>query len=117
MIDPKELEDAIKAGIGAAVKDCLSRSYNNPLEKCLDGIIQQHGEELRSLMIDAISSSLIDADFRDQVRAAIRHKLAKTLIERFGGELEKQVNVLKSDPATRARIVLAIEEIVKSKVA
>jgi len=32
----------------------------------------------------------------------------------LGGELEKQVNVLKSDPATRARITLAIEEIVKS---
>jgi hypothetical protein len=41
--------------------------------------------------------------------------LAKVLIQRFGGEMEKQVNVLKSDPTTRARITLAIEEIVKQK--
>jgi hypothetical protein len=39
------------------------------------------------------------------------------LVQRFGGELEKQVNALKSDPTTRARITIAIEEIVKQKTA
>lgn len=43
----------------------------------------------------------------------MNHSLAKTLVQRFGGEIEKQVNVFKSDPTTRARITLAIEDIVK----
>jgi hypothetical protein len=70
---------------------------------------------MRTLLVEGIKSALSDESFRDQIKAALRTKLAKVLIERFGGELEKQVNTLKSDPATRARITLAIEEIIKTK--
>jgi hypothetical protein len=60
-------------------------------------------------------SAMLNDEFREQIATQIRHKLASVLVARFGGELEKQVNVLKSDPTTRARITLAIEEIIKVK--
>lgn len=55
----------------------------------------------------------INAD--DIFTTAVRTTLAKTLVQKFGRELEKQVNALKSDPTTRARITIVIEEIVASK--
>jgi hypothetical protein len=56
-----------------------------------------------------------DEQFRANIAEQARHLLAKQLIQMFSGELEKAVNQLKSDPATRARIVLAIEQIVSQK--
>ncbi len=109
----KELFACVKDGLRKAVAEKLN-GYGSPLEKMLNGCIEKHGEQLRSMLVDAISSAIGDAEFREQIATAMRLKLAKVLIERFGGELEKQVNLLKSDPNTRARITLAIDDILKS---
>jgi len=106
----KELLDAVKAGLHAAVKDKLSSAYNNPLQKALEGVVEHHAPLLRQLLTETIATALGDGEFRKAVQDALRTKLAKVLVERFGGELERQVNQLKSDPATRARITLAVEE-------
>lgn len=111
----KLLEEAIKNGLREGVEAKMKSSYDNPLDKMIKSAIDNHGERFRDLLSRSLTSCLGDKDFREEIAVSIRHTLAKTLISRFGGELEKQVNVLKSDPTTRARITVAIEEIVKSK--
>ena len=44
------------------------------------------------------------------MKDALNNKLAKVIVARMGGELEKQVNALKANPLTRAKITLAIEQ-------
>lgn len=110
----KILKDAILTG----VRECVSKKlmdYNSPLNVLISSSVEKHSTEIRTLLEDSIQSCITDPVFRSDIAAATRQNLAKLLVQRFGGELEKQVNVLKSDPTTRARIVLAIEEIVKSK--
>lgn len=104
--------NAIRDGIREGVKMKMS-GYNSPLDKQISAVLAEHDGEFRQLVHDAISSAISDTVFRDEIKQSMRHKLATLLVSRFGGELEKQVNALKSDPATRARITLAIEEIVK----
>lgn len=111
----KVVEDAVKSGIIDGIKSKFSAGYNSPLEKILQTAMETHAAKVRALLEDAIEKSVNDPDFRDQVVASTRAVLAKTLVQRFGGEIEKQVNALKSDPVTRARITLALEDIVKSK--
>jgi hypothetical protein len=108
------LENAIRDGLRGCIKDKLS-GYNSPLDKMLSAAFEKHKEALHTLLTESIASCVHDAHFRGDIAQAVRHSLAKTLVQRFGGEMEKQVNVLKSDPTTRARITLAIEEIVRSK--
>lgn len=83
----------------------------------MTSVIESKTPELRLILEDAIAKSLNDTAFTDSIKQAVRQSLAKTLVQKFGGELEKQVNALKSDPLTRARIVLALDEIVKTKAA
>ncbi len=113
----KLIENAIRDGLREGIKQKLSSSYNNPFDKLIEAAIASRGEEFRTLLAESLTSCLGDWVFREEIKTAVRHTLAKTLIQRFGGELEKQVNVLKSDPTTRARITVAIEEIVKDKTA
>ena len=107
-----ELLQAVKNGIGKAVQEHLCK-YNSPLEKLLGEIVSDQRGAIGKLLTDSIQSALKDETFREHISSSVRTKLASTLIQRFGGEMEKQVNALKSDPTTRARITLAIEEIVK----
>lgn len=112
------LMNAIQDGIRDGVKQRLANSYgDNPLVKMIESVLKQHDEKFRTLLYGAVQSAVLDESFREEIKTAVRHKLASVLIQRFGGELEKQVNVLKSDPTTRARITLAIEEIVKERIA
>jgi len=68
------------------------------------------------MLTEAFTAAVADDAFRAEIGAAIRSRLAKLLVERMGGEVEKAVNRLKSDPATRARITLAIDGAVASLV-
>lgn len=110
----KMLVSAIRQGIQEGIAKKFD-SYNSPLNKLLENSLQKYQTEFQTLLENAISSCVSDPEFRQNVSQAVRHSLAKILVQRFGGELEKQVNVLKSDPTTRARITIAIEEIVKSQ--
>lgn len=110
----KTIKNAIVDGMREGVKAKLT-GYQSPLDKLITSCLESHSTEFRSLLEAGIASCMNDAEFREDIAKAVRQKLSSTLIQRFGGEMEKQVNVLKSDPTTRARITLAIEEIVKTK--
>lgn len=113
----KLMLNAIQDGIREGVRNKLTGSYNNPLDGIINDTLKRHDAELRTMLYGAVQSAVGDDAFRSEVAIAVRHKLAQALIQKFGGELEKQVNVLKSDPTTRARITLAIEAIVKERLA
>lgn len=110
----KTLEHAFSDAIRDGVRKHLVEGYNSPLKELIEAAIKANAVDFRGLLEEAIASCVKDAEFRESIATAVRHSLAKTLVQRFGGEIEKQVNVLKSDPTTRARITLAIEEIVKA---
>lgn len=108
----KLLSRFVEEALGEALKTKFA-SYNSPLDKLITESISSHNARLKELLETSIDACIVSEDFRKNIADAVNKSLAKTLIQRFGGEVEKQVNALKSDPITRARITLAIEEIVK----
>ena len=113
----KLLVEAVRNGITDAVRSKFTQSYNNPVEKLIDAALAKHSTDLTKLLTEAIGSCLGDEKFREQIGESVRVVLANQLVQNFGGELENQVNQLKSDPATRAKITLAITDIVKGPAA
>lgn len=111
-MDPKLFENLIVDGIREGLKTVFQKSYGNPLETLVADAVKRKNQDLQNLVSDAVEG-LKEPAIRAEIVDGLRKKLAKLLIERFGGELEKQVNALKSDPTTRARITLAIETIIK----
>jgi hypothetical protein len=111
----QELEKAIAEGIRDGIRKRLTDTYSNPLDKVINESLANQSNKFRVMLEQAVASCVGDPEFVESIRVAVRQSLAKTLVQRFGGELEKQVNALKSDPITRARITLALEEIVKER--
>lgn len=111
----KIISESVRDGIREGIKKRLMDGYNSPLSRLLESAIETHSVKFKQLLEYSIGTCIEDAAFREEIASSVRHTLAKTLVQRFGGEMEKQINILKSDPTTRARITLAIEEIVRSK--
>lgn len=111
------IRDGVREGVREGVKSRLSAQYGNQLDKVIAEAVASSASGFTALLETSLDACVGDEEFRKQIAESVRAVLAKTLVRRFGGELEKQVNQLKSHPITRARITVAIEEIVKERLA
>ena len=100
----------IKESLDGSIKSVLT-GYHSPLLDLIKKVFEDNEGHIRHILDDEFSNALKGSEFRKTVRAGLDHKLGKLLIAKFGGELEKQINVLKSNPETRAKITLAITKI------
>lgn len=110
------MEKQILAQVEKAMGEAITKElvgYNKPLSKLTERVIEENSGELFGLINEEFAGLLNGDGFKDALREALHQKLAKTLIARMGGALEKQVNELKQNPQTRAKITLAISQIVE----
>ena len=116
----KQILSAAQAGVAKAIADSLS-GYSSPLTKLVNEVVGQHATQIQGIMRDAFSTVVSTGEFKASVMQAFQHKVAKMLVSNLEGSVEKAVHQLKQDPTIRARMVIAIEEIVnqsfKSKTA
>lgn len=114
MKEPKEqtleqqVASQVRDSIGEAIKKKLE-GYGTPLDKIIERAVAAQQEELFDLIRDAFAEVTI-GEIKAQIKQSAAHKIAKVLVSKMEGEIEKRVNDFRSDPATRARIVLAIEK-------
>jgi hypothetical protein len=102
---------ATKVAIHTAVQNELV-GYGKPLSQLCNKAIERHSTEIASLLDKEITSLISSDDFRCELRDALRSKMAKLMASAIGGELEKRVNDLKSNPVMRAKITLALNQMV-----
>jgi hypothetical protein len=110
------MEKKILAQIEKAIGQSITQElvgYGKPLSKLTQKVIESNSDDLFNLINDEFSELLNGDGFKEALREALHQKLAKTLIARMGGELEKQVNELKQNPQTRAKITLAISQAIE----
>lgn len=104
-----------------AVRDAISKSiitalsgYHSPLTTMVNNAVGKHTATIEQMIDDEFSQLLGGDGFRLELRTALNQKIAKLLVSKTGGELEKRVNELKQNPQTRAKITLAINEIIET---
>lgn len=106
-----EINGAIKNAIKKTIETGLG-GYDSPLIKIVGMVIQSHEKEIYDMLNSEFSQMMSSEELKITMKQAFNKKLANTLIDKLGGELEKTVNKLKADPATRARITLAVDKII-----
>jgi len=107
----QKILNSVRSAMGEAIEKELC-GYNKPLSLLTAKVVEKHQDELFNIIDSQVSQLIGGDDFRLIIKEQLNKNLAKTLINRMGGELEKQVNTLKQNPQTRAKIMLAISEII-----
>lgn len=101
-----------QASISEAIVKNLT-GYNGPLAKLCEQVMANNNAAMLTLVNGEVASLLSRESFRVALKEELNAKLARCLLKRIGGEIEKRVNELKANPETRAKITLAIQEAVK----
>ncbi len=104
----QQVFDAIRESFAESVQKRLVSDYHGPFGKLIEQAVAQKESELKALILDAFTEST-SGSIREQIKVAAAHKIAKVLVSKMEGEIEKRVNDLRADPVTRARIILAVE--------
>jgi hypothetical protein len=108
----QQILQAAKNGLNSAFEKELV-GYNKPLSLLVQKVIDKNQSELFSLIDNEVVNLIGGTEFKQALKDELNRKLARTLIERMGGELESRVNELKQNPETRAKITLAISSIIR----
>lgn len=109
-----DLEKAILGSARESVAEAINKNltgYNTSLHALCNQVVNSHEDELRMIIENGFSAVLKSKDFEASVQLAFQHKLAKLLITKLEGTVEKCVETLRSNPVMRAKMTLAIEEI------
>ncbi len=109
-----KLLKAAEHAIYESISKMLANDYRGPVSDAVKAVAEKHQEKLNAIVENAYLSVLDSDSFADSVKLAMNDKLARCLVSGLGGEVEKRVNELKADPVTRAKITLALTEIISS---
>ena len=108
--DDAELKEivfvAIKEKIGSAI------NYQE-MHRIIGDVIDQRQPELQKLLLECLDDVLTDSDMRQIIRDEFRHKVAKNMVGKLEGAVEKSVNAFRQDPVLNAKLIMAVEAIVK----
>jgi len=102
----------VEESIAKAIQEGLV-GYNKPLSILTAQVIESNHDVLFNLINDEFSTLLNGKGFKKSLKDALNKKLANTLINRMGGDLEKRVNELQQNPQTRAKVTLAISSVIE----
>lgn len=110
-----KLLQAAERAIYEAITKTLSTEYRGPVKDAVDMVCKKHQDKLVAITERAYLSVLDSAEFEAAIKKAMNEKLARTLVGKLGGEIESRVNELKANPETRAKITLALTQIINKE--
>lgn len=111
-INDNDILRIAKEAIRGKVVERFTTSWSSPLNKLADEVVNQYSPELKVLFEDCLNTITQSKSFKEIVREEFVHKVARSLVGKLEGTVEKTVNKLKNDPTLKAKMILAIENII-----
>ncbi len=111
-ITEEEVKDVVIAGL----REKIATRYTY---EAVDRIVQEVMEEessrdnLKKFIRECLSFVKGDRAFEKMVKEEFQHKVAKSMVGKLEGTVERAVEAIRQDQTLRAEMVLAIEKIVK----
>lgn len=101
-----------QTSIAAAIKESLT-NYQSPLVALTRSVVNDHTTELRSMISDAFVQVIRTDDFKKSIVDAFSHKVARSVISNNDGLFDKVSNELKQDATFKAKMALAVANVVE----
>ena len=112
LLEKQVLEQTRKAVGESIVKELVG--YNKPLTKIVDTVIENNKSTLTELVNSLFVSSINSTDLKETIKKEFDHKLARTIVSQLQGSIDKASSEIKANPTTKAKMVLAIENVLDS---
>jgi len=97
--------------IQAAIKESLTK-YDSPLVKLVTTVVNEHSQQLKQIITESFDEVIKKDEFKEAIRDGFFHKVARTIISNNDGLFEKVSNELKQDSVFKAKMSLAVSNVV-----
>lgn len=95
-----------------SIKSVLT-AYNSPLSLLVKSVVDENAKELRAIISDSFRLVISTDEFKQSIVNAFSHKVARTIISNNDGLFEKVSNELKQDAVFKAKMSLAVSNVVE----
>ena len=108
-------EEEIRQVVLAGMKEKIATRYTYEV---VDNIVRdvmnepESKEKLEKFVRSTLSFLQDDKVFEKAVKEEFQHKVAKSLVGKLEGTVDRAVDVLRQNPTLRAGMILAIEKII-----
>lgn len=107
-------EDELKEIATQAIKEKVASSIGyQDMRPFIQAAMDERSDDIKTLLAECLDSVLSDESTKDIIREEFRHKVAKNLVSNLEGAVEKSVNAFRQDPTVKAKMILAIEQIIE----
>lgn len=113
ILTTKQIQELVMGSIMDKFGKEISSSYGSPITPIIVEVINENRDEIKKQFQEALDESFNDKEFVKIVRQEFKHKVAKTMIGKLEGEVERAVGAIRQDQTMRARMILAIEKLIK----
>lgn len=107
----QDILQTTQQAIGSAISSVLG-GYNSPLQKLVTSVVDENSTFLRSVISDSFNEVIRKDEFKQSIVSAFSHKVARTIISNNTGLFEKVSNELKQDAVFKAKLSLAVSNVV-----
>lgn len=107
----QEILRASQTAIAESIKTVLT-GYNSPLNKLVAEVVNQETPFLRAIISDSFNQVIRTEDFKTAIVSAFSHKVARSIISNNDGLFDKVANELKQDSVFKAKMALAVSNVV-----
>jgi len=114
-----ELENKVNQAIEESIHEALRerlKGYSSPLQPIIDKVVEEKFEAIESTLNKAFSKTLEASSFQKLILEEFHRKVAKLLISKLEGSVEKAVNDIRQSPSLRAKLILAVENFIDEAV-
>lgn len=102
---------SVQMSIHESIKAVLS-GYDSPLRKLMFKVVDEHYQELKSLITESFATVIRTEDFKRSILDGFSHKVARSIISNNDGLFDKVSNELKQDQTFKAKMTLAVANVV-----
>lgn len=115
-LKPFDLQEKILSVVQSSMHECMKSvlvGYQSPLNALIVNVVGQYKDELTTILKDAFGSVIRTEDFKQSILNGLSHKLARSMIAGNDSAFEKITNDLKQDHVFRARLAVAVANVVE----
>jgi len=109
IINEFDIKDVVKEALLSKVADSINHGQ---LHKLIDIVVLERSPQLEAVINKAFDGAFADKEFEQILISEFKHKIAKTLVSKLEGTVEKSVNEFTRNPIIKAKLILAIENII-----
>lgn len=107
----QDILSVTQSAIQGAIKESLTK-YDSPLVKLVTAVVNERSVQLKQIISESFDDVIKMDEFKESIRDGFSHKVARTIISNNDGLFEKVSNDLKQDSVFKAKMSLAVSNVI-----